>query len=107
MRSFNAFFLTCLLFATSHAFAGSSFRLYSGKLIENGMRKSEVIAIAGKPLSEDIEVNAVDKGEGKTPVKKEVLTYQLKAAIGGLFLVELQVENNTIVNIESQQLNRQ
>ncbi|MFD1215734.1 DUF2845 domain-containing protein [Microbulbifer celer] len=97
--------LTAILYALSVNAAGS-FRLASGKLISTGKSKSEVIAIAGAPMYQEVETIAVDEGVGNDPVKREVLTYKLRGDIGGMFLVVVTVENNTVVSVAATQESR-
>lgn len=86
--------------------AGTSFRLDTGKLLKEGQTKPEVIALAGAPLSQEIETIAVDDGRGGDPVKRETLTYRLNGTIGGMYLVVVVVENGNVVSIWSRQEER-
>lgn len=102
--SFSIIVLT-LVFSFS-VNAKGSFRLESGKLLSIGNSKSEIIALVGAPIYEDVETVAVDNGQEGTPVKREVLTYKLNGSIGGLYLVVVTVENSKVVSISSKQQQR-
>ncbi|MCQ3829167.1 hypothetical protein HXX02_06895 [Microbulbifer elongatus] len=95
-----------LLVAAFAANASGSFRLPNGKLIQEGKSKQEVIYLAGAPLYSEVETIAVDEGNGGTPIKREILTYRLPSSLGGMSLVIVTVENNTVVAVESKQESR-
>lgn len=98
-------FLLLLSFSLS-ANAAGSFRLISGKLLSAGQSKSEVVALAGPPLYQEVETIAIDQGSSDTPTKREVLTYQLPGSIGGESLVVITIENNAVISITSKQVSR-
>lgn len=99
-------FLLVFITLSFSSFATDSFRLENGDLILVGQSKSEVIALAGTPLDQDVTQIAVDNGQGGTPIKREVLTYKMKGSIGGLYLVMVTVENAKVVSVASKQQNR-
>ena len=104
MKTFNyAVLLLIIIFSCD---VNASFRLKNGKLISVGSSKSEIISLVGSPLSKDVEQIAIDNGTVDNPIKREILTYQLKGSIGGLYLVVITVENNKVVSISSKQENR-
>lgn len=86
--------------------AAEGFRLINGKLISTGKSKPEIYSIAGAPLYHEVETIAVDEGRGEDPIKRELLTYRLPGAIGGMYLVIVTVENNTVVDVASKQEGR-
>jgi len=94
------------LFFTFNANAKSSFRLDNGKLLSVGQSKSEIIALAGVPIYQDVESEAIDNGQQTKPVKRELWIYKLEGSIGGLYYVEVSIENNEVVLITSKQENR-
>jgi len=95
----------CMLFIAS-AYAKDSFRMANGRLISTGQQKPEVIALAGLPISTEVETIAVDEGSGEEPVKREVLTYKLNSTVGGEYLVVVRIENNIVVSVSSTQMSR-
>lgn len=105
MRVLGFFSLIIFIFS-AHAHADGSFRLANGNLISEGQSKSELIAIAGPPIYQDVETIAVDQGVGGKPIKREILTYQLAGSIGGKYLVVITVDNNLVVAIEATQESR-
>lgn len=97
--------ISAVFYALS-ASASGSFRLSDGKLIAAGKSKSEVIAIAGAPVHQEVETIAVDVGQDRKPVKREILTYRLEGSIGGMYLVEVTLENGKVVSVTSKQEDR-
>ncbi|WP_022961088.1 hypothetical protein [Halopseudomonas pelagia] len=106
MNKLKIILLLSLMSCALVAQAAGSFRLMSGKLISSGQSKSEIIAVVGVPLYQDVETIGVDEGGGGHPIKREVLTYKLDGSIGGEYLVIITVENNTVVSITSKQTSR-
>jgi len=106
MKNFSLLIILFSLLLSWTANANSSFRLKNGQLLSIGSSKSEIISLAGTPLYSDVEKIAVDNGQGVNPIKREILTYELKGSIGGLYLVVITVENNKVVSIISKQKNR-
>jgi len=106
MKKFSLSMLLLALLFSFAANAKSSFRLENGKILSVGKSKSEIIALAGVPIFQDVEQVAIDNGQQGNPVKREVLMYKLKGSIGGLYLVVVTVENNNVVSISSKQEDR-
>jgi hypothetical protein len=106
MKKLSFSILILSLFLSMVVNAKSSFRLENGKLLSIGQSKSEIFALAGAPVFKDVEKVAIDKGQKRNPIKREVLTYKLRGSIGGLYLVVLTIENNKVVSIMSKQENR-
>ncbi|AQS38625.1 Protein of unknown function (DUF2845) [Shewanella psychrophila] len=106
MKKLNLSIILFTLFFSLVANANSSFRLENGKLLTIGKSKSEIIMLAGSPISADVEKVAIDKGQDGDSVKREVLTYKLKGSIGGFYLVVVTIENNKVVSITSKQYER-
>lgn len=104
MNKLSIILLTLLL--TFNANAKSSFRLDNGKLLSVGQSKSELIALAGVPIYQDVESVAIDNGQQSNPIKREVWMYKLEGSIGGLYYVEVSIENNKVVLITSKQEDR-
>ena len=104
MNKLSIILLTLLL--TFNANAKSSFRLDNGKLLSVGQSKSELIALAGVPIYQDVESVAIDNGQRANPIKREVWMYKLEGSIGGLYYVEVSIENNKVVLITSKQEDR-
>ncbi|TBW49367.1 hypothetical protein EZI54_19770 [Marinobacter halodurans] len=106
MRLLKILVAMALLTTALFAHANDSFRLANGKLIQDGQSKQEVLYIAGDPVNQEVETIAVDDGAGGNPVKREILTYRLRSSLGGMSLVVVTIENNTVVAIESRQESR-
>ena len=104
MNKLSIILLTLLL--TFNANAKSSIRLDNGKLLSVGQSKSELIALAGVPIYQDVESVAIDNGQQANPIKREVWMYKLEGSIGGLYYVEVSIENNKVVLITSKQEDR-
>lgn len=104
MNKLSIILLTLLL--TFNANAKSSFRLDNGKLLSVGQSKSELIALAGVPIYQDVENVAIDNSQQANPIKREVWMYKLEGSIGGLYYVEVSIENNKVVLITSKQEDR-
>lgn len=96
--------VAALTFSTQAAACG--FRLDDGKLLRCGMKRIDVIALAGEPVSKDVDTLGVDTGE---PVKGETIetwSYRLQGDIGGEYLVSLTLKAGKVVAISSKQLER-
>ena len=106
MTKLKLIILISIFSITTAAYADSSFRLKTGKLISIGQSKSKVIALAGAPLYQEVETIGVDNGNGFLPTKREILTYELAGSIGGDYLVVVSVENNAVVSVTSTQESR-
>lgn len=106
MKKCSLSILLLALFFSLAVHAKNSFRLESGKILSVGKSKSEIIALAGAPMYQDVEQVAIDNGQVGKSVKREVLMYKLKGSIGGLYLVVVTVENNNVVSISSKQEDR-
>ena len=106
MKKFKLIFLLLILSLANIAYADSSFRLKTGKLISTGQSKSKVIALAGSPIYQEVETIGVDDGSGILPIKREILTFKLSGSIGGEYLVVVAVENNLVVSVTSSQETR-
>ena len=101
MKNLQVMLFGFLLAAAFSANADGSFRLQNGKLIQEGKSKQEIIYIAGAPMYSEVETIGIDDGSGGNPKKREILTYRLPAAIGGMSLVVVTIENNKVVSVES------
>lgn len=106
MKKLKLFVFVSMLCCALTAQALESFRLANGSLIATGKSKAEIIALAGDPLSEDVETIAVDVGDARKPVKREILTYRLAGSIGGMHLLVVTVENGTVVSVAAKQEGR-
>ena len=96
--------VAAMTFSTQAAACG--FRLDDGKLLRCGMKRIDVIALAGEPVSKDVDTLGVDTGE---PVKGETIetwSYRLQGDIGGEYLVSLTLKAGKVVAISSKQLER-
>lgn len=102
--SFSILLLSLIFSFTANA--RDSFRLDNGKMITVGKKKYEIIELVGTPLSQSVVQVAVDNGQGGNPIHREVLVYKLEGSVGGLYLVELTIENGKVVLITSTQAKR-
>lgn len=96
--------VAAMTFSTQAAACG--FRLNDGKLLRCGMKRIDVVALAGEPVSKDVDTLGVDTGE---PVKGETIetwSYRLQGDIGGEYLVSLTLKAGKVVAISSKQLER-
>lgn len=96
--------VAAMTFSTQAAACG--FRLDDGKLLRCGMKRIDVVALAGEPVSKDVDTLGVDTGE---PVKGETIetwSYRLQGDIGGEYLVSLTLKAGKVVAISSKQLER-
>ena len=96
--------VAAMTFSTQATACG--FRLDDGKLLRCGMKRIDVIALAGEPVSKDVDTLGVDTGE---PVKGETIetwSYRLQGDIGGEYLVSLTLKAGKVVAISSKQLER-
>ena len=96
--------VAAMTFSTQATACG--FRLDDGKLLRCGMKRIDVIALAGEPVSKDVDTLGVDTGE---PVKGETIetwSYRLQGDIGGEYLVSLTLKAGKVVAINSKQLER-
>tara|TARA_Y100001963_G_scaffold147011_1_gene222735 strand:- start:444 stop:758 length:315 start_codon:yes stop_codon:yes gene_type:complete len=96
--------VAAMTFSTQATACG--FRLDDGKLLRCGMKRIDVIALAGEPVSKDVDTLGVDTGE---PVKGETIetwSYRLQGDIGGEYMVSLTLKAGKVVAISSKQLER-
>lgn len=96
--------VAAMTFSTQATACG--FRLDDGKLLRCGMKRIDVIALAGEPVSKDVDTLGVDTGE---PVKGETIetwSYRLQGDIGGEYMVSLTLKAGKVVAINSKQLER-
>ncbi|WP_273024480.1 hypothetical protein [Rheinheimera sp.] len=100
------FLMTVVALTFSIQATTCGFRLDDGKLLRCGMKRIDVIALAGEPVSKDVDTLGVDTGE---PVKGETIetwSYRLQGDIGGEYLVSLTLKAGKVVAINSKQLER-
>ncbi|HBN89026.1 DUF2845 domain-containing protein [Rheinheimera aquimaris] len=100
------FLMTVVALTFSIQATACGFRLDDGKLLRCGMKRIDVIALAGEPVSKDVDTLGVDTGE---PVKGETIetwSYRLQGDIGGEYLVSLTLKAGKVVAINSKQLER-
>ncbi|WP_417703939.1 hypothetical protein [Rheinheimera aquimaris] len=100
------FLMTVAALTFSIQATACGFRLDDGKLLRCGMKRIDVIALAGEPVSKDVDTLGVDTGE---PVKGETIetwSYRLQGDIGGEYLVSLTLKAGKVVAINSKQLER-
>lgn len=83
-----------------------SFRLADGKLLHCGMPRVEVLALAGQPLSKDVETVGVDDGEPVKGETTETWSYIIAGDVGGEYYLTLTLTAGKVVNIESKQKDR-
>lgn len=96
--------VAAMTFSTQATACG--FRLDDGKLLRCGMKRIDVVALAGEPVSKDVDTLGVDTGE---PVKGETIetwSYRLQGDIGGEYMVSLTLKAGKVVAISSKQLER-
>ena len=100
------FLMTVVALTFSIQATACGFRLDDGKLLRCGMKRIDVIALAGEPVSKDVDTLGVDTGE---PVKGETIetwSYRLQGDIGGEYMVSLTLKAGKVVAISSKQLER-
>jgi len=78
------------------AWGADTFRLENGQLLEEGMSKSEVLDVAGKPTAKDSQ--GKPRGSG---YKKQVRTFHTNNTFGTPFIVTVTFEGGTVTTIAS------
>ena len=81
-------------------------RLDDGKLLRCGMKRVDVMAVAGEHLSKDIDTLGTDTGAPVKGETTETWSYRLQGDIGGEYLVSLTLKAGKVVAISSKQLER-
>lgn len=97
--------VTAVLMFSAQA-AACGFRLDDGKLLRCGMKRVDVMALAGEPLSKDVDTLGIDTGEPVKGETTETWSYRLQGDIGGEYLVSLTLKAGKVVAISSKQLER-
>lgn len=95
-----------MLFIFAAPVSACGFRLADGKLLKCGMPRIEVLALAGQPEFKDIETLGVDNGEPVSGETVETWSYQLKADMGGEYLVSVTLTAGKVTAINRKQMGR-
>ncbi len=94
-----------ITFAANSAWASGSFRLDNGKLIYSGMSKTELMSVAGSPMSTET-IPKINKDGEQVHSDEQILIYKLQGSIGGEHLIEARVMNGKVVALDATQSNR-
>ncbi len=94
-----------ITFAVNSAWASGSFRLDNGKLIFSGMSKTELMNVAGRPMSTET-IPKINKDGQHVDSDEQILIYKLEGSIGGEHLIEAKVISGKVVTLQVTQSNR-
>ena len=100
MNHIISLFIAALL-AVSASASADSLRLASGKLLETGMPRAQLLLRAGSPLDKSIERYGVN-----TASNVETWTYIIEGSVGGPRLVEVELVGGVVTAITSTQVSR-
>lgn len=105
MSKFIKLGVLVITFAVNSAWASGSFRLDNGKLIFSGMSKTELMNVAGSPMSTET-IPKINKDGEQVDSDEQILIYKLQGSIGGEHLIEARVISGKVVSLQATQSNR-
>jgi len=82
--------------------ANEYFDLADGRTLKNGMTRTEVISLIGKPTFREVESSALTVNHNLGASTVETWSYFLDKSVGGRHLVSITLEQGVVVGVNWQ-----